>query len=88
MVTAVREAEMSLGKITYELDEKRKKIRQFSRSLFIVEDINKGELFSSKNLRSIRPGHGLHPKYMKEILGRVATTNIEAGTPLSWELIT
>lgn len=87
MVTSVREAEKSLGSVNYELDEQLKRIRQFSRSLFVVEDIKKGEIITKENVRSIRPGHGLHPKYLSDVIGRTAVTNIEKGTPLNWELI-
>ena len=59
----------------------------FARSLFAVTDIMAGEVFTEKNVRSIRPSHGLPPKYLKEILGKKASANIEKGTPLSWDLI-
>ena len=62
MVEAVRNAEKTLGKISYNLTKKQIKGRDFSRSLYVVEDIEKGETFTSKNIRSIRPGFGLHPK--------------------------
>ena len=86
MVKSVREVEKALGKITYELTEKQKKGRElFSRSLFVVKDIKKGEKFTEENVRSIRPGYGLHPKYMKYVLGKKATMDIERGTPLEWK---
>lgn len=88
MVTAVRHAEKAMGQITYELSEKVQANRKFARSLFIVEDIQKGELITEKNLRSIRPGYGLHPKYYQEIIGRRAACDIKRGTPLSFELVT
>jgi len=87
MVNSVREAEKALGEVSYELTEKMKKSREFSRSLFVVKDIKTGEVFTEKNIRSIRPGYGLHPKYFKEILGKKAKNNIKAGNPLSWDLI-
>lgn len=87
MVKAVREVEKALGKPTYELTEKQKKSRQLARSLFVVRDVKKGEVFTEENVRSIRPNYGLPPKYLKEILGRRAKFDIEAGTPLSWEMI-
>ncbi len=87
MVKAVREVEKALGKVTYELTEKMKRSREFARSLFVVKDMKKGEVFTEENVRSIRPGYGLHPKYLKDILGRRARKDIEKGTPLSWDLI-
>ncbi|MFA5033564.1 MAG: SAF domain-containing protein, partial [bacterium] len=67
--------------------EKIKKSREFSRSLFVVRDIKAGEVFTEKNIRSIRPGYGLHPKYLKDIIGRKAKKDIKKGTPLSYKLI-
>ena len=87
MTQAIRETEKALGKVSYELTEKMKKGRTFSRSLFVVENIKKGEKFSEQNIRSIRPGCGLHPKYLKEILGQQAKVDIKRGTPLSWAFI-
>lgn len=87
MVQAVREVEKALGRVSYELTEKQKDMRKFSRSLFVVKDIKAGEVFTEDNVKSIRPGYGLHPKYLKEVLGRRARKDIPKGTPLSWELI-
>ncbi len=87
MVKAIREVERALGKVTYELTEKMKKGREFSRSLFVVEDVKKGEIFTEKNIRSIRPGFGLHPKYIKKVIGKRARRDIKRGTPLKWEYI-
>ena len=87
MVKAVRDAEKSIGKVNYSLTEKMKKSRQFARSLYVVKDIKAGEVIAEENVRSIRPGFGLHPKYLKKILGKVAKVNIERGTPLSNGLI-
>lgn len=85
MVKAVREAEKAVGKISYELTEKQIKGRAFSRSLYVVKDIAKGELITEESVRSIRPGYGLHPKYFKQILGKVAKKNIEYGSRLILE---
>lgn len=87
MVKSVREAEKALGEVSYDLTKKMKKSREFSRSLFVVKNIKAGEVFTEENLRSIRPGYGLAPKYLKDILGKRATQDIEKGTPLSWELV-
>jgi pseudaminic acid synthase len=69
MVQAVREAEKAIGKVDYNLTEKQTKGKDFSRSLYVVKDIKEGEVFSEENIRSIRPGFGAHPKYLKQILG-------------------
>ncbi|MCY6370410.1 pseudaminic acid synthase [Clostridium ganghwense] len=87
MVKAIREAEKALGQVSYNLTEKMKKGREFSRSLFIVEDIKQGEIFTERNVKSIRPGFGMHPQHIKNIFGKKAKYNIEKGTPLQWELI-
>lgn len=87
MVTAVRDTEKLLGNVSYDISEKVKKNRKFARSLFIVEDIKAGEIITEKNVRSIRPGYGLHPKYYKEILGKTLTSDTIKGTPLSLDLI-
>ena len=88
MVSAVRQAEKAIGQATYEISEKRRESRKFARSLFVVKDIKAGEPFTDENVRSIRPGYGLHPKHLKEILGKKAKTDIKRGTPLSWNDIT
>jgi pseudaminic acid synthase len=87
MIKAIRDAEKAVGSVDYELSEKAKKSRQFSRSLFVVQDIKKGEIITEKNIRSIRPGFGLAPKHLDEILGKIAAANIKRGTPLAWDLI-
>ena len=87
MVVAVRDVEKALGKVSYELTEKTNKSRVFSRSLFAVKDIKAGESFTEVNVKSIRPGNGLSPKYLKDILGKKAKVEIRKGTPLRWDLI-
>ena len=87
MVKSVREVEKALGEVSYDLTEKMKKSREFSRSLFVVKDMKTGETFTEKNVRSIRPGYGLHPKCIKDVLGKGATQDIKKGTPLRWKLI-
>jgi len=87
MVEAVREVERALGRVSYELTEKQKRSRRLARSLFVVRDVRKGEVFTEENVRSIRPGYGLHPKHLKDIIGRRARFDIGAGTPLTWEMI-
>ncbi len=85
MVKAVREAEKAIGKIDYTLTEKQKKGRDFSRSLYVVEDIKSGEIFTERNVKSIRPGFGLHPKYLKDILGKKADKDWNKGERFSLE---
>jgi len=87
MVKSVREVEKALGEVSYDLTEKMKKSRKFSRSLFVVKDIKAGETFTEENVRSIRPGYGLPPKYYDVILGKKVKTDIKKGSPLTWELI-
>ena len=87
MVKAVREAELAIGKLDYKLTPKQLKGKDFSRSLYVVEDIKVGELFTKNNVKSIRPGFGLHPKYYNTILGEVSNNDIEKGTRFSLEFI-
>jgi pseudaminic acid synthase len=87
MVKAVREAELAIGKLDYNLTPKQLKGKDFSRSLYVVEDIKVGELFTKNNVKSIRPGFGLHPKYYNTILGEVSNNDIEKGTRFSLEFI-
>jgi N-acetylneuraminate synthase len=87
MVEAVRTAEKALGQVHYAVGEREASSRVFRRSLFIVEDMEDGEVFTSKNVRSIRPGYGLHTRHLDDVIGRCATQSIERGTPLTWELV-
>ncbi len=87
MVKAVRDTEKLLGKVDYSMSDKKSKSRQFARSLYVSKEIKKGEKFSNKNIRSVRPGYGLHPKYLKEILGKKATKDLEFATALKWKYI-
>jgi pseudaminic acid synthase len=87
MVTSVRNAEKTLGTVGYELEEKAKEHRFLSRSIFIVADINPGEVFTESNIRVIRPGHGLHPKFYEKILGKKASRQLERGTPLTMDMV-
>jgi len=72
LVKAIRDTEKLLGKVEYSLNEKRKKQRRFARSLYVSKDIKKGEIFTQDNIKSVRPFYGLHPKYLKNILGKKA----------------
>ncbi len=87
MVKAVREAEKAIGVVDYNLTEKQAKGRDFSRSLYIAEDIKKGEEFTEKNLRSVRPGFGLHPKYLNELLGKTALEDITKGAAMQLNFV-
>jgi pseudaminic acid synthase len=83
MVNAVREAEKALGVVDYRLTEKQQKGKDFSRSLYAVADVEEGEVFTEKNIRSIRPGYGMHPRFYREILGKKAKHRMEGGDRLS-----
>ncbi len=85
MVNAVREAEKALGIVDYRLTEKQQKGKDFSRSLYVVADVEEGEVFTEKNIRSIRPGYGMHPRFYREILGKKAKHRMEGGDRLSLE---
>lgn len=86
MVEQVRMAERAIGKVQYGVSEQEKGNVGFRRSLFVVEDIKKGEIFTEENIRSIRPAYGIKPKYLEEVLGKKATKDIKKGTPMSFEL--
>lgn len=83
MVIAVREAEKAVGKVDYSLTQKQVEGRTYARSLYVTQDIKEGEAFTNANVRSVRPGHGLHPKHLKTVLGKVATRNLEKGHALN-----
>lgn len=87
MVEAVREAEKSLGDISYSLTEKQKIGRNFSRSLYVIQDIKKGEVITEENVRSIRPGFGMHPKYLNDVIGKVALRDCEKGDRFELSII-
>jgi pseudaminic acid synthase len=87
MVDGIRIAEQALGDVKYSPSESEKTNVKFRKSIFVVEDIKAGELFTEKNIRVIRPGYGLKPKYYKELLGKTARKNLNKGTPLNWNFI-
>lgn len=86
LVRHVRAAEKALGTASLQPSERAAKGRKFARSLFVTQNIRKGEPFTSENLRAIRPGLGAHPKYLPEVLGKVARRDIERGTPFSLDM--
>jgi len=88
MVKSIREVEKALGEVSYELTEKMKKSREFSRSLFVVKNMKAGEIFTEENVHSIRPGYGILPKHLKDVLRERASQDLKRGTPLTWDLIT
>ena len=87
MVKSIREVEKALGRVSYDLSEKTLKSREFCRSLFVVENIKAGEAFTAENIRSIRPGNGLHPRHFDELLNKTAKEDLSKGTPLKWDYI-
>lgn len=87
MVRAVRDAEEALGEVKYGLTEKAKEHRIFMRSIFVSEDVKKGENFTERNIRVVRPGNGLHPKHYEELLGKKAKKDIRKGTPMDWGMV-
>ena len=87
MVDSVRKVEKSLGVIKYSGTNSESKSKKFRRSLFVIKDMKKDDIFSENNVKSIRPSNGLHTKYYIDILGKKASKDIEYGTPLDWDLI-
>lgn len=87
MVDAVRTAQKALGQVHFGVSAREASSRVFRRSLYVVEDIKCGELFTAANVRSIRPANGLHTRHLQEILGQKAACDISRGTPLTWEVV-
>lgn len=87
MVDSVRLAEKAMGKVDYSLTDGKVKSRMLGRSLFITEDIKSGESFTKSNIRSIRPGNGLEPKYINDFLGKVCRSDVRKGTPVTWDMV-
>lgn len=85
MVQAVRDAEKLLGTIDYSMNEKKKKSRQFARSLYVSKDIKKGEVITEDNIRSVRPGYGLHPRHLHAVIGKEVIRDMTFGTPLAFK---
>ena len=80
MVEDIRTAEKAMGKVSYQLSDREKNSAVFRKSIFVVKDIRKGEVLTEDNIRVIRPGYGLPPKYYEEVLGKQAITDVEEGT--------
>ena len=87
MVKAVRDAEKAIGVVDYQLTEKQQKGKDFVRSLYVVKDVKAGDMITEENVRSIRPGYGLHPKYFKDILGKTFSQNVEKGERMRLDYI-
>lgn len=87
MVRDIRIMEKALGSSSYHLTKTQELERGDCRSLFVVEDIPAGQTLNAQNIRSIRPGDGLHTMYYEEVLGKKAKTFLKKGTPLQWKLI-
>lgn len=87
MVTAIRNTEKALGTVSYKLSDKSKRNKEFSRSLFVVKNMKKGETITEEFVRSIRPGFGLHTKYLKDILGKKVKMDLEKGTPFELDFV-
>lgn len=87
MVREIRVAERAIGRVRYGAGDAERGNVVFRRSLFVVRDVRAGETFTSENVRSIRPGHGLAPRTLGQVIGRRASRDIARGTPLSWELV-
>ncbi len=86
MVDDIRMVEKALGHVNYERTAKEQGSVCFRRSLFVVKDVKTGEMFTPENVRSIRPGHGLHTRYLDTVLGKTACVDIAMGTPLAWDM--
>lgn len=87
LVVESKNAWLSLGNVTYSMSEKEKKSLQFRRSIYVSSDVKKGEIFSNENLKIIRPGFGLEPKFLDLVVGKKALKDLERGTALSWDLL-
>lgn len=87
MVKSIRNVEKALGKVKYPTDPSKIKGREFCRSLYVAEDVKAGDLVTEKNVRSVRPGFGLHPKYLKECLGKTAISDLKKGERFTFDMI-
>ncbi len=87
MSKACREAKQALGKVNYNLKKSEKENLNLRRSIYSCKEIKAGEIFTAENVRSVRPGFGLAPKHLPDLLGKVAKKNIPFGTPINWSMI-
>lgn len=87
MVERIRDVEKCLGKKEYYLNEDGKASKRFAKSLFVVEDVNHGDIVTEKNVKPIRPGNGVHPKYLEDVIGKTFNEDIKRGTPFSLDMV-
>ncbi len=87
LVVETERAWQALGQIKYGPTDAEKSSIQFRRSLYVVQDLKPGEALTTKNLRAIRPGHGLPPKYLEQVIGRTVNRSVKKGTALAWDLL-
>jgi pseudaminic acid synthase len=87
MVTAVREAKKAIGKVDYTLTDKQRSGREFSRSLYVSADAKAGDVITEDNVRSVRPGYGLHPKHLPEVLGKQFSKDVQKGQRFEWAML-
>lgn len=87
MVNSIRQVEKALGEVKYPTDPSKIKGREFCRSLYVAQPMRKGDVITEKNVRSVRPGFGMHPKYLPELVGRKVNRDLEVGDRMSWEVI-
>lgn len=87
LVVETERAWLALGRVSYGASEAEQKSLAFRRSLYAVKDIAQGERFTAENVRAIRPGFGLPPKYLDHVIGKTASRNVAKGTPLSWDIL-
>ena len=87
MVDSIRQVENALGEVKYPTNPSEIKGRDYCRSLYVAEDVRAGEVFTERNVRSVRPGYGLHPKYLDEILGRKAARSLMKGERFGFDCI-
>jgi pseudaminic acid synthase len=87
MVKDIRAVEKAIGEVSYELTDKMRSGRNFSRSLYVAEDMKAGDVITEQNVRSVRPGYGLHPKYWNEISGKNINKDLHKGTAMKWQFL-
>ncbi|MBD3231351.1 pseudaminic acid synthase [Candidatus Dependentiae bacterium] len=87
LVVETKRAWQSLGKVSYEFSEKEKNNLQFRRSIYISKDLKSGDILTKENLRVVRPGYGLHPRYFEQLIGKKVSCNLKKGTAVNWDLI-
>ena len=87
LVDNIRIVEKAIGEVKYGLTDGEKQSKIFRRSIFVIKDIKKGEKFTEENIRSIRPGYGLHPRYFNKIIGKYASKDSKCGLPITWDIV-